>query len=129
MTTSQDNKAHVLDALDALFNRRDYEKAAALWSPDYIQHSRFVPPGRDGLFELVGSLPEDARYQPGLAMADGDHVMVHGRYAVPGRPALISVDIFRLENGMLVEHWDVLQEEATATESAGGHPMFGSDFA
>jgi predicted SnoaL-like aldol condensation-catalyzing enzyme len=62
-------------------------------------------------------------------MADGDHVMIYGRYAVPGRPALISVDIFRLENGILVEHWDVLQEEATAAESAGGHPMFGSAFA
>jgi predicted SnoaL-like aldol condensation-catalyzing enzyme len=119
MTTPQDNKTHVVEALDALFNRRDYEKAAALWSPDYIQHSRFVPPGRDGLFGLVRSLPEDARYQPGLAMADGDHVMIHGRYAVPGRPALISVDIFRLENGILVEHWDVLQEEATADRVHG----------
>lgn len=125
---SHDNKAIVLEGLDALFNRRDFEKAATLWSPDYIQHSRHVPAGRHGLFELVRSLPGGARYQSGLAMAEGEHVVVHGRYSGLDGPTLICVDIFRLEDGVMVEHWDVLQEEAAEAESAGGNPMFGDAF-
>ncbi|MEV4607404.1 nuclear transport factor 2 family protein [Neorhizobium sp. LMR1-1-1.1] len=122
------NKSLVLDALDILFNKRDFETAAERWSLDYVQHSRLVPPGRDGLFGLVRSMPEGTRYEPGLAMADGEFVMIHGRYAQPCQRALVAVDMFRINNGILVEHWDVLQEEATIEESAGGHPMFGDQF-
>src|SRR5215831_8582593 len=57
-TTPEQNKALVLEAFDTLFNRRDYAAAERYWSERYIQHSAHIPPGRDGLFSLVRSLPE-----------------------------------------------------------------------
>ena len=53
------NKAFVLEALDRSANRRDYSAAQRFWSPDYIQHSAQIPPGPDGLFNLVKVLPPD----------------------------------------------------------------------
>lgn len=123
-----DNKALVLEALDLLFNRRDYARAEPLFSAHYIQHSRFVPAGRDGLFDLVRSLPVEARHEAGLSVGEGDYVLIHGRYSGLGMPTTIAVDIFRLQDGLIAEHWDVLQEEATREQSAGGHPMFGDTF-
>lgn len=129
-TTPQENKALVLEAFDTLFNRRDYASAERFWSPDYIQHSAHIAPGRTGLFELVRTLPETARYENQLIVADGDYVMAHGRFSGSGRPrAWIAADILRIANGLLAEHWDVLQDEATAAESVSGLPMFGVQFA
>ena len=56
-TTAEQNKALVLEAFDTLFNKRDYEAAARFWSDRYIQHSAHIAPGRDGLFNLIRSLP------------------------------------------------------------------------
>jgi predicted SnoaL-like aldol condensation-catalyzing enzyme len=56
--SAEETKAIVLEAFDTLFNRRDYAKAAKFWSETYIQHSAHIPPGRDGLFSLVRSLPD-----------------------------------------------------------------------
>ncbi|HEX8588953.1 nuclear transport factor 2 family protein [Pseudomonas sp.] len=123
------NKSIVLKAFDALFNQRDYDAAEAYWSADYVQHSALIPPGRQGLFDLIKSLPNTLTYEPSVIMAEDDKVMVHGRFSGNGSPtALIAVDIVRLENGILVEHWDVLQEEATTVSSASGLPMFGARF-
>ncbi|AXF20706.1 hypothetical protein CUJ89_09585 [Burkholderia pyrrocinia] len=122
------NIALVLDALDTLFNKKDYEKAAQFWSDSYIQHSQLVPAGRDGLFGLVDSMP-DLRFEYDMVAANGDFVWVHSRYSNSAMPtALIAVDILRIENGKMVEHWDVLQNEAVRSESAGGYPMFGDKF-
>jgi predicted SnoaL-like aldol condensation-catalyzing enzyme len=74
------NKAFVLEAFDALANRRDFVAAQRFWSPDYIQHSAHVPPGRDGLFDLVRASPPDRRYENALTLADGDYVMLHGPF-------------------------------------------------
>ncbi|KVC97667.1 nuclear transport factor 2 family protein [Burkholderia ubonensis] len=124
-----ENTALVLEALDTLFNKKDYEKAARFWSESYIQHSRLVPAGREGLFGLVRSLP-DVRFEYDMVIANGDRVWLHSRYTNSATPtALIGVDIMRVANGKLVEHWDVLQDEATRSESAGGYPMFGDAFA
>jgi predicted SnoaL-like aldol condensation-catalyzing enzyme len=123
------NKALVLEAFDTLFNRRDYAAAQRFWSLDYIQHSAHIEPGRDGLFKLIKGSPADLRYESGLAIADGDHVMVHGRFSNTGLPAdWIAVDIVRVQDGLLAEHWDVLQDEATADESRSGLPMYGDTF-
>lgn len=123
------NKALVLEAFDTLFNRRDYAAAAQFWSPDYIQHSAHIEPGRDGLFNLIKTLPQALRYEPGVIVADGDYVIIHGRFSGHGRPAAwIAADILRIEDGVLAEHWDVLQDEATAAESKSGLPMFGNSF-
>ncbi|WP_179405403.1 nuclear transport factor 2 family protein [Burkholderia guangdongensis] len=127
-TLEERNTALVLEALDTLFNKRDYAKAAQFWSESYVQHSRLVPAGRDGLFGLVRTFG-DSRFEYDMVAAKGDYVWVHSRYShSTGSAALIGVDILRIEDGKLVEHWDVLQDEATRGESAGGHPMFGDAF-
>ena len=128
--TEESNKALVLEAFDTLFNKRDYEAAARFWSPSYIQHSAHIPPGREGLFHLIRSLPPTLRYEPGVIAASGDYVIVHGRFSGDGRPrAWIAADVCRIANGVLAEHWDILQDEATKAESKSGLPMFGQHFA
>lgn len=125
-TTPEQNKALVLDAFDALFNQRDYDKAQGYWSDRYIQHSAHIAPGRDGLFNLIRTLPDTLRYENQLIVAEGDYVIAHGRFSGNGRPtAWIAADIVRIEDGKLAEHWDVLQDEATRAESVSGLPMFG----
>jgi predicted SnoaL-like aldol condensation-catalyzing enzyme len=127
--TQEKNKALVLEAFDTLFNRRDYAAAERFWSPGYIQHSAHIAPGREGLFNLVRSLPSTLKYEPGVIVADGDIVIVHGRFSGFGAPAnRIAADILRIEYGVLVEHWDVIQDEATREQSRSGRPMFGNSF-
>jgi predicted SnoaL-like aldol condensation-catalyzing enzyme len=123
------NKRLVLKAFDLLFNQRDFSAAEQLWSPHYIQHSAHIPPGREGLFDLVKSRTA-SRYENQLAAANGDYVMLHGRFSQrgQGQPNWVVVDIVRLEKGLLAEHWDVIQEEATRDKSKSGFPMFGDKF-
>jgi predicted SnoaL-like aldol condensation-catalyzing enzyme len=127
-TIQQKNKALVLDAFDTLFNKRDYAAAEKFWSPDYIQHSAHIEPGREGLFNLVKSLPATLKYEPGTIVADRDFVIVHGRFSGFQPVSWIAADILRIEDGILVEHWDVIQNEATKEESKSGLPMFGDQF-
>jgi predicted SnoaL-like aldol condensation-catalyzing enzyme len=128
-TTPQQNKALVLEAFDTLFNKRDYEAAAHFWSDRYIQHSAHIEPGRDGLFDLIRSAPDTLHYEHQLIVAEGDYVVVHGRFTGNGRPvAWVAADVIRMEDGRLAEHWDVLQDEATEAESKSGRPMFGDRF-
>ena len=128
-TIQKKNKALVLEAFDTLFNKRDYAAAEKYWSPNYIQHSAHIEPGRDGLFNLIRNTPDTLRYEHQLIVAEGDYVIVHGRFSGTGRPvAWIAADIVRIENGRLAEHWDVLQDEATKAESKSGLPMFGDHF-
>ncbi len=125
----QKNTAIVRDAFEALFNQRDYAAAEAFWSPEYLQHSAHITPGRDGLFALVGSLPATLRHETELIMVDGDLVMVRGRFSGLGRQAnWIVVDLIRMQDGVLAEHWDVIEDEATRAQSASGLPMFGASF-
>jgi len=128
-TTPEQNKALVLEAFDTLFNKRDYAAAKRFWSPRYIQHSAHIAPGREGLFALVRSSPETLRYENQLIVAEGNYVIAHGRFGGNGRPASwIAADIVRFEDGLLAEHWDVLQDEAVQAESVSGLPMFGDRF-
>src|SRR5271169_6410317 len=125
-TIESRNKALVLEAFDTLFNKRDYATAERFWSPDYIQHSAHIAPGRAGLFNLIKSIPPTLKYEPGLTVADGDFVIVHGRFSGHGQPkSWIAADILRIVDGVLVEHWDVIQDEASQAESKSGLPMFG----
>src|ERR1051325_3643219 len=113
-TVQERNKALVLEAFDTLFNKRDYAAAERFWSLDYIQHSAYIAPGRKGLFDLVKAAPPEFRYENALAVASGDYVMLHGRFSGFGAPVnWIVVDIVRIENGQLAEHWDGIQDEAT----------------
>jgi len=123
------NKALVLKAFDALFNQRNYAEAKRYWSPRYVQHSAHIKPGREGLFDLIKSLPPTLRYEPGVIAADGDFVIVHGRFSGFGNSVnWVAADILRIENGILAEHWDVIQDEATREQSRSGLPMFGESF-
>ena len=124
------NKALVLEAFDTLFNQRDYVAAERFWSPNYIQHSAHIEPGREGLFNLIKSAPSALKYEPGVIVAEGDFVIIHGRFSGNGRPrSWIAADVVRIADDVLVEHWDVLQDEATRAESKSGLPMFGDSFA
>jgi predicted SnoaL-like aldol condensation-catalyzing enzyme len=128
-TSPEQNKKLVLEAFDTLFNKRDYAAAEKFWSPNYIQHSAHIPPGRDGLFNLIESLPPTLRHQPSVILAEDDLVIVHGRFSGFGAPASwIVADIVRIKDGILVEHWDVIQDEATREQSKSGNPMFGLAF-
>jgi predicted SnoaL-like aldol condensation-catalyzing enzyme len=128
-TTPVQNKEFVLQAFDTLFNQRDYKAAERYWSSNYIQHSAHIPPGRDGLFNLVRSMPASLTYEAGLIVAENDYVIVHGRFSGTGRPRnWIAADVLRVADGMLAEHWDVLQDEPTKAESRSGLPMFGTTF-
>jgi predicted SnoaL-like aldol condensation-catalyzing enzyme/ketosteroid isomerase-like protein len=129
-TTPEQNKALVLEAFDTLFNRRDYDVAERFWSDRYIQHSAHIAPGRDGLFNLVRTMPGTLKYENQLIVAEGDYVIAHGRFSGNGRAAAwIAADIVRIEDGKFAEHWDVLQDEATKAQSISGSPMFGTSFA
>ena len=129
-STEAKNKALVLDAFETLFNKRDYAAAEKFWSPEYIQHSAHIPPGVEGLFNLVKSLPAGAKYENHVIVAEGEFVILHGRFSGMGLPRnWIGADIVRMANGLLAEHWDVLQDEATQEESKSGLPMFGRSFA
>ena len=123
------NKALVLKAFDTLFNKRDYTAAERFWSPNYIQHSAHIAPGREGLFNLVKSLPPTLKYEPGTIVAEGDFVIMHGRFSGFGAPVnWIAADILRIEDDIFTEHWDVIQNEATEEQSKSGAPMFGKTF-
>jgi len=128
-TVQERNKALVLEAFDTLFNKRDYAVAERYWSPDYIQHSAHIEPGREGLFNLIKGMPPTLQYEAGTMVADGDFVIVHGRFSGFGAPVnWIAADILRLEDGLLAEHWDVIQDEARKEQSKSGNPMFGDRF-
>src|SRR5271154_4383816 len=129
MNVQEKNKSIVREAFDTLFNRRDYAAAERFWSPSYIQHSAHIEPGRDGLFNLIKASPASLKYEPGVIVAEGDFVIVHGRFSGTGRPRnWIAADVVRVTDGVLAEHWDVLLDEATEAESQSGLPMFGTRF-
>jgi len=128
MTTTEQNKRVVLEAFDTLFNKRDYAAAEKFWSPQYIQHSAHIAPGREGLFSLVKTLPPTLKYEPGTIVANGEFVIIHGRFSGFQPVNWIAADILRIKDGILQEHWDVIQDEATKEGSKSGLPMFGSEF-
>src|SRR5205809_6523932 len=122
-TVESKNKALVLEAFDMLFNKRDYAAAEKFWSPHYIQHSAHIEPGRDGLFNLVKSLPSTLHYEAGLVVAEGDFVIAHGRFSGFGAMVnWIAADILRIQVGILVKHWDVIQDEASEQQSRSKAP-------
>jgi predicted SnoaL-like aldol condensation-catalyzing enzyme len=118
-----------LRLLTLSFNKRDYAAAERYWSPHYIQHSAHIAPGREGLFNLIKSIPPTLKYEPGTIVAEGDFVIVHGRFSGFGAPMnWIAADILRIENGVLAEHWDVIQDEVSQASSKSGLPMFRDKF-
>ncbi len=127
MTTSNSteaNKALVLAGIKGVFIDRDPSAVDRLFSANYRQHNPQIPTGPAAIKALLGNLSRDFKYEPGLVMADGDYVSIHGRYTGWGPKPMIAVDIFRVANGKIAEHWDVMQEEVPAAQIANGNSMF-----
>ncbi|QJI32678.1 SnoaL-like domain-containing protein [Pseudomonas sp. ADAK18] len=122
--STEANKKIALRALTGAFVDRDPSVVDQYFDPNYIQHNPSIPNGPAAIKEVISKLPKDFSYQPGMAVSEGDFVMVHGRIVGWGPKPMIVVDIFRLKDGKVAEHWDVLQEEVSATASANGNPMF-----
>ncbi|MEU8824881.1 nuclear transport factor 2 family protein [Streptomyces sp. NPDC048636] len=117
----------VRNALTALFVNRDTSAVERYWSESYLQHNPEMPDARDHLAGIVAALGDDFRYEPGLVVAEGDYVTIHGRYTGWAEKPLLAVDIFRIEDGKIAEHWDVLQEEVPAEATKSGRSMFTGD--
>jgi predicted SnoaL-like aldol condensation-catalyzing enzyme len=118
------NKALVSEAMSAVFIRRDASAVERYFSPAYVQHNPLIPNGRDAIPGLIAGLTLGFRYEPGMIVAEGDLVMIHGRYTGWGPKPMVAVDIFRIAEGRLAEHWDVMQEEVPAAQTANGNGMF-----
>ncbi|UVO49932.1 nuclear transport factor 2 family protein [Sphingomonas sp. SUN019] len=123
----QRNKALVIEAMTSLFQRHDVSAVEQHYAADYIQHNPSIPQGRDALQTLVAGLSQDVYYEPGLIVAEGDLVAIHGRIRGWADVPQVVVDLFRIEDGKLAEHWDVLQDEVPVTMALGGVAMFDSD--
>jgi predicted SnoaL-like aldol condensation-catalyzing enzyme len=123
-TVTQDNKALVLAGIRGVFIDRDPSVLDRLFSDDYRQHNPQIPNGTAAIKAVLQNLSPEFNYQPGVVVADGDYVMVHGRYVGWGPKPMVGDDFFRVANGKIAEHWDVLQEEIPPAQSANGNGMF-----
>ena len=122
----QSNLELVLEMFAKVLQPLDSAAVDRYISPDYIQHSQMAPPGRDSLKAFLDwARTENPNNTQTLkrAFVDGDHVILH--YHVvrwPGDPGFAVMDIFRIENGLIAEHWDVVQDVPTAPVNP--NPMF-----
>jgi predicted SnoaL-like aldol condensation-catalyzing enzyme len=121
---SEVNKALVLAGIKGAFIDRDPTVLDRLFSDGYRQHNPLIANGTAAIKAIIAGLSPEFKYEPGLLVADGEYVMVHGRYTGWGPKPMVAVDIFRVADGKIAEHWDVMQEEVPATKSANGHSMF-----
>ena len=120
---AKSNKDIVLEVLRRSFVERDPTVVEEYVGPNYTQHNPAIADGPSAIVKMIPTLT-GLTYEPGMAVADGDLVMVHGRYTGWGPKPMVAVDIFRVADGKVVEHWDVLQEEVPAANTASGNAMF-----
>jgi predicted SnoaL-like aldol condensation-catalyzing enzyme len=118
------NRALVLDAMTSLFQRHDASAVERLYAADYIQHNPNIAQGREALLSIVETLSPSVHYEPGLIIAEGDLVAIHGRIRGWADESQVVVDIFRVEGGRLAEHWDVLQSEVPVASGLASLSMF-----
>jgi predicted SnoaL-like aldol condensation-catalyzing enzyme len=113
MPDTSKNRQIVLDFYEAALNEKDAEKASKFMGEKYIQHNPHVADGPEGLIRMIKFRREkfpQGRNEVKRVIADGDIValQVHS-VLIPGTPGRKIVDIFRVENDKVVEHWDVIQ--------------------
>ena len=118
------NKKVVIDFYEKALNQKDFEAAAKHFGPHYIQHNPGAPDGIEGFKAFIAMRKEkfpNAKSDIKRAFAEGDYVILH-IHAVrePGERGVAVVDIFRLENGKIVEHWDVVQPVPEKAANSNG---------
>ncbi|HEX3627078.1 MAG TPA: nuclear transport factor 2 family protein [Verrucomicrobiae bacterium] len=117
------NKEIALEILKRAFVKKDPTVVEQYFSPNYKQHNPVIPEGPKAIAGMIPTLA-GLNYEPGMVVAEGDYVMVHGRYVGWGPKPLVAVDIFRFEDGKVAEHWDVMQDEVFAKDTKSGNAMF-----
>jgi len=118
------NKKNVVEFYEQAINKKDFEAASKYLGPRYIQHNPVAPDGAEGLKGFIGFLKSkfpDSKSEIKRVFAEGDYVILHV-HAVrePGTRGRAIIDIFRLENGKIVEHWDVAQDIPEKAANANG---------
>jgi predicted SnoaL-like aldol condensation-catalyzing enzyme len=120
------NKKTVLEFYDLAINKKDFDAASKFIGPRYVQHNPRAADGPEGLKAFLALLREkfpDYHSEIKRVFADGDYVIVHvHNVPTPGSRGAAIIDIFKLENGKVVEHWDVRQE--IPEQSANSNTMF-----
>ena len=123
--TEEANKKLVVAFYQSFFGDHDLSSAEKYLAPSYIQHNPGLPDGRDALVNMAKGLFANApkgKADIRQVAADGDLVWLHVRGQFGPGPASSVVDIFRVKDGKIVEHWDTIQ--AIPEKSANPHPMF-----
>ena len=108
------NKKTVLEFYEVGLNKKDFDAASKYFGPKYIQHNPGAPDGIEGFKTFVNFLRSkfpNSHSEIKKVFADGDYVILHVQAVrEPGTLGRAIVDIFRLEDGKIVEHWDVAQD-------------------
>lgn len=107
----------VVAATERLFNQKDLSAVGDLFGPVYVQHSALAPDGIDGLRGLVSRLTEANGYELVRVIADGDLAVTEGVFTGFAPVPLAGYDVWRVEDGRIVEHWDALGPLAGASVS------------
>ena len=120
------NKKVVVDFYEKGLNQKDFDAAAKHFGPRYIQHNPGAPDGIEGFKAFIAMRKEkfpNAKSEIKRIFAEGDYVILHVHSVrEPGQRGRAIVDIFRLENGKIVEHWDVIQD--VPEKAANSNTMF-----
>jgi len=124
LADAEANKQAVLEFYDKALNQKDFEAASKYFGPRYIQHNPGAPDGIEGFKAFIALRKEkfpNAKSEIKRVFADGDYVILHVHaMREPGERGVAVVDIFRLENGKIVEHWDVVQPIPEKTANNNG---------
>jgi len=126
MSLTESNREIVKRFVDLFYRQKDVRQAFMTFvSQNYVQHNPNIPDGREAAIEFLEPMfsSPDSQFDVKRILVDGDlaAVHLHGQ-ARKGEPGGAVVDLFRMENGLIVEHWDVLQP--IPKQALNPHPMF-----
>jgi predicted SnoaL-like aldol condensation-catalyzing enzyme len=117
------NKKNVVEFYDLIINKKDFESARRFMGDRYKQHNPLVKDGPDGLKEFITFLKTnypEARSEIKQVFADGNYVILHVHSVRSPQVQRAIIEIFRLENGKIDEHWDVIQEIPATSANPNG---------